>query len=61
MTSYRTIKFILRKHIENKVKTLWTWDKEGNEFSCIFSVNEKGLKEYPPKQLLKEIENDQKN
>ena len=55
---YRTIKYVLRQHLKNKVKTKWTWDKGTKEFTCIYSYNPKGLKTYSPKQLLKEIENE---
>ena len=32
--TYKTIKWVLRSHIKNKVRSLWTW-KDDN-FTCIY-------------------------
>ena len=48
---YKTIRWILRKHIEKKVRTLWTW-KDDN-FTCIYENYSGEDRIYTPQQLLK--------
>jgi len=52
--TYKTIKWILKYHIKNNVRSLWTWEKDN--FTCIY--NNYGVEEriYTPQQLLKELE-----
>jgi hypothetical protein len=57
VNTYKTIKWILKKQIEGKAKTLWTWDKSRDEnFTCIYLAYNDNLPIYTPLQLLEEIE-----
>ncbi len=59
MKSYKTIKWVLKKQIENNSNTLWTWIKGVNEtFTCIYKNYNDNLPIYTPKQLLTLIENE---
>jgi len=49
---YKNIKNILRKQIDNGVKTLWTFDEERKEFTQIYKNYNDGLIIYTPLQLL---------
>lgn len=59
MKSYKSIKWVLRKQIENNSNTLWTWIKGANEtFTCIYKNYNDNLPIYTPNQLLTLIENE---
>ena len=54
---YKNIKSILKKQIETKVNTFWTFDKEKNEFTCIYENYTNGLTIYTPQQLFDKLSN----
>ena len=57
MKTYKTIKWILKKQVDNQCKQLWTWAKGKDEnFTCIYLAYSDNLPIYPPQQLLNEIE-----
>ena len=56
--TYKTIKWILKQHIKNSVKSLWTW-KEDN-FTMIFENYSGDDRIYTSNQLLKMLEDDTK-
>ncbi len=49
---YKNIKNILRKQIDNGVKTFWTFNEEQQEFTQIYKNYNDGLTIYTPLQLL---------
>ena len=49
---YTNIKGILKKQIENNVKTFWTFNEDDKEFTQIYKSYTDELKIYTPKQLL---------
>tara|TARA_R100001443_G_scaffold20572_2_gene32642 strand:+ start:841 stop:1017 length:177 start_codon:yes stop_codon:yes gene_type:complete len=49
---YNNIKKILRKQIEQGLKTLWTFDEEKQSFTQIYKNYNDGLTIYTPLQLL---------
>ena len=49
---YTNIKAILKKQIDNNVKTFWTFNEEEKEFTQIYKSYTNELKIYTPKQLL---------
>ena len=49
---YTNIKGILKKQIDNNVKTFWTFNQEDKEFTQIYKSYTDELKIYTPKQLL---------
>jgi len=49
---YNNIKAILRKQIDNGVKTFWTFNEEEKEFTQIYKSYTDDLKIYTPQQLL---------
>ena len=49
---YINIKVILKKQIENNVKTFWTFNEDDKEFTQIYKSYTDELKIYTPKQLL---------
>ena len=49
---YNNIKGILKKQVDNNVKTFWTFNKEDKEFTQIYKNYTNELKIYTPKQLL---------
>ena len=49
---YTNIKGILKKQIDNNVKTFWTFNEEDKEFTQIYKSYTNELKIYTPKQLL---------
>lgn len=51
---YKTIKWVLRYHIKNNVKSLWTW--QNNEFKYIYKNYTDDAHIYTPQQLLNKIE-----
>jgi hypothetical protein len=52
--TYKTIKWILKNHIKNKVHTLWTW--ENDNFTCLFKEYKDKDRIYTSQQLLKKLE-----
>ena len=52
---YKTIKWILKNHIKNNVRSLWTY--EDDNFTCIYENYDGNSRIYTPHQLLKLIEN----
>ena len=55
MNKYKNIKWMLRKQIDNGVKTLWTFDENKQEFTNIYQNYNDGLTIYTPLQLLKHL------
>jgi len=53
---YKTIKWLLRNHIKNNVKALWTW--EDNNFTCIYENYSQQDRIYTAEQLLTKIEDE---
>tara|TARA_R110002020_G_scaffold339687_1_gene554748 strand:- start:784 stop:972 length:189 start_codon:yes stop_codon:yes gene_type:complete len=51
--NYKTIKWILRNHIKNKVRALWTW--EDDNFICIYENYQQTDRIYTAKQLLNKL------
>tara|TARA_Y100001951_G_C11065877_1_gene143357 strand:+ start:178 stop:372 length:195 start_codon:yes stop_codon:yes gene_type:complete len=51
---YTTIKWVLRSHIKNNVKALWTW--EDSNFTCIYENYSQQDRIYTAEQLLQKIE-----
>ena len=49
---YNNIKGILKKQVDNNVKTFWTFNEEDKEFTQIYKSYTNDLKIYTPKQLL---------
>ena len=49
---YTNIKGILKKQMENNVKTFWTFNEDEKEFTQIYKSYTDELKIYTPKQLL---------
>ena len=52
---YKTIKWVLKEHIKNKVQSLWTWEKDN--FTCLFNEFKPKDRIYTSAQLLKLLEN----
>lgn len=53
---YKTIKSVLKQNIKNKVNTLWTWDREGKNFTQIYQNYNDKLPIYTATQLLELID-----
>jgi hypothetical protein len=53
--TYKTIKWILKNHIKNNVKSLWTY--EDDNFTCIYENYSGESRIYTAHQMLKLIEN----
>ena len=53
--TYKTIKWILKNHIKNNVRSLWTY--ENDNFTCIYENYNVNSRIYTPYQLLNLIEN----
>ena len=49
---YTNIKGILKKQMDNNVKTFWTFNEDEKEFTQIYKSYTDELKIYTPKQLL---------
>ena len=49
---YINIKGILKKQVENNVKTFWTFNENEKEFTQIYKSYTNELKIYTPQQLL---------
>ena len=48
--TYKTLKWVLKGHIKNDVKSLWTW--EGDNFTCIYDNYSGDNRIYTSNQLL---------
>ncbi len=53
---YKTIKWVLATNIKKNVNTLWTWDREENNFTQIYQNYNDKLPIYTAAQLLELIE-----
>lgn len=49
---YKTIQWVLKQNIKNKVNTLWTWDREEKNFTQIYQNYNDKLPIYTASQLL---------
>ena len=56
--TYNNIKTILKKQVENKVKTLWTFDEVNKEFTQIYKNYTNKLKIYTAQQLLDKLKDE---
>jgi hypothetical protein len=57
MKTYKTIKWVLRSHIKNNVRSLWTWRKgEEEEFKCIYENYKGDDRIFTVHQLLNKLE-----
>jgi len=54
--TYKNIKWVLKHHIKNNVKSLWTW-KDDN-FTCIYENYSGEDRIYTSNQLLNILENE---
>ena len=54
--TYKTIKWVLKKHINNGVKSLWTW--KNNNFTMIYENYSGQDRIYTSHQLLNLLENE---
>jgi len=52
--TYKTIKWVLRGHIKNNVKSLWTYEKDN--FTCIYKNYSNSSSIYTPEQMLSLID-----
>ncbi len=52
---YNNIKSILKKQINNGVKTFWTFNEDDKEFTQIYKNYTNELKIYTPQQLLDKL------
>ena len=52
--TYKTIKWILKNHIKNNVRSLWTY--EDDNFTCIYENYSSESRIYTPQQLLELID-----
>ena len=53
---YNNIKKILRKQVENNVKTFWIFNEENQEFIQIYKIYSDKLPIYTAKQLIDYLE-----
>ena len=49
---YNNIRNILKKQVDNKVKSFWTFNEDEKEFTQIYTNYTNELKIYTPQQLL---------
>ena len=52
--TYKTIKWLLRFHVKNNIRSLWTW--KDNEFKCIYKNYTDDNTIYTPQQLLNKLD-----
>lgn len=52
---FNNIRAILKKQIDNGVKTFWTYNVKEQEFVCIYKNYNDKLPIYTPQQLLNKI------
>tara|TARA_R110000824_G_scaffold118491_5_gene270789 strand:+ start:927 stop:1106 length:180 start_codon:yes stop_codon:yes gene_type:complete len=55
---YNNIRTILKKQVENKVQTFWTFNEDDKEFTQIYKNYTDHLKIYTPQQLLEKLTNE---
>ena len=55
---YNNIRNILRKQIDNNVKTFWTFDEEEKEFTQIYKSYTDKLKIYTAQHLLDKLKDE---
>ena len=48
---YKTIKWVLKGHIKNNVKSLWIWEEDS--FTCIYNEYAGNERIYTSSQLLR--------
>tara|TARA_R110002012_G_scaffold169141_5_gene332968 strand:+ start:205 stop:396 length:192 start_codon:yes stop_codon:yes gene_type:complete len=53
---YANIKKILKKQVQNKVKTFWVFNEENQEFINIYKMYSDKFKIYTPQQLIHKLE-----
>lgn len=53
---YNNIKKILRKQIDDGVKTFWTYDENKKEFTQIYKNYTNELQIFTPEQLLRRLQ-----
>jgi hypothetical protein len=51
--TYKTIKYVLRGHIKNNVRSLWTY--ENDNFTCIYKNYKQNSNIYTPPQMIELI------
>jgi hypothetical protein len=51
---YKTIKWILKNHIKNNVRSLWTY--EYDNFTCIYDNYDGDIRVYTVNQMLKFVD-----
>ena len=56
--NYKTLEWVLKKHIDKGVNSLWTWEEDN--FTCIFENYSGDSRIYTSHQLLKLLSNDAK-
>jgi len=56
--TYNNIKTILKKQVENKVKTFWTFNEDDKEFTQIYKNYTNKLKIYTAQQLLDKLKDE---
>jgi len=56
--TYNNIKTILKKQVENKVKTFWTFNENDKEFTQIYKNYTNKLKIYTAQQLLDKLKDE---
>ena len=49
--TYKTIKWVLKGHIKNKVNSLWIWEEDN--FTCIYNEYAGNERIYTSSQLLR--------
>ena len=53
---YTNIKKILKKQVQNNVKTFWVYNEENKEFINIYKMYSDKFKIYTPQQLIDKLE-----
>lgn len=54
---FKSIKNVLRSHIKNNLNTIWQWDKDDNNFICVYNEVINTLPIYTSQQLLDVLTN----
>lgn len=58
--NYTNIKRVLKHHVDNSIKSLWTFDEDDKVFTQIYNCYTDILQLYTPQQLIDKL-NNQKN
>tara|TARA_R100000664_G_C2758990_1_gene148308 strand:+ start:726 stop:914 length:189 start_codon:yes stop_codon:yes gene_type:complete len=53
---YTNIKKILKKQVQNNVKTFWIYNEDNKEFINIYKMYSDKFKIYTPQQLINKLE-----